>query len=260
MRATRALQQKLRATRPKCATGVSTSSGHERRTKILDETMSLYLLIGILKFLGAAVTGVLGVYGLFGKYTKRNGGLTPNGKRMLVAIGLSSAVALGASLAESFEAKSDAAEQVARAERTCRDLSRALQPITQAKISYTLEFPRNNPIVRSYVDYLIRELGPQLKPLQEHQFEAKFKRPEDTSILSEDLNGDPLTIDIGPKSLFWPKRKLRGNVECRASSSHQSIYRKDADCAANRCDPWSHLAYMILLLWHFRTPIKAGYN
>jgi hypothetical protein len=169
--------------------------------------MGLFILIGALKVVSAATSGVLGICGIFGKYTNRSGALTPNGRLMVTAIACSTVIAVLASAGESYKAKLDAAQEADRARKTLTDLNRNLQPITMLRLTYFVEFPKNNPMVKAYTAYLSKALD--LKRMSAHQFDPTYSPPHDTNISASDVDGEPLDVTIGPESEYWPNNEFK---------------------------------------------------
>src|SRR5438046_6776193 len=127
-------------------------------------------VIAALKFAGALVGGVLGVMGVLLNFKRPDNRVTGWGVLVLIGIALSAAAGVFGSIAEGYKAKSEAALQSARTETLLKELSRAIQPITQLEITYWATVPSDAPGVQAYVDRVSKAIETQKDQLRTFGF------------------------------------------------------------------------------------------
>jgi hypothetical protein len=136
----------------------------------LEEPLGIDWLLAVLKFVGAATAGVLGVAGLVFDFKNSDGRLNRTGYCVLAGIILAALVGIGTSLVEAYKAGAEAKQQMARTEQLLHEIDRAVQPITMLETTYWLEIAPKDPVVTSYIDQIrttveneiddLRKLGP----------------------------------------------------------------------------------------------------
>ncbi|MGJ5066850.1 hypothetical protein [Bradyrhizobium oligotrophicum] len=158
-------------------------------------------LVGALKVVGAAISGVLGVAGLIFDFKHEGGKLTRAGKLVLTGIIASGLVAVAASSVEIYKAKSESAKQLARTEQLLHELSRAVQPISKLEAGYWVEVRSGNSTIDAYLKRLDREIESRIEQLR------KIEIGKDIGLqaISAEWNGNPLTVEISNNSDLWPK-------------------------------------------------------
>lgn len=162
-------------------------------------------VIAVIKITGALVGGALGVLGLFFNFRRPNNRISGLGAVVLAGIVVSAVVGVVGSIVEAHKAKLQATQQAARTERLLRELSRAIQPITQLEMTYWVYLPSNAPQVRGYLADVSRGIEARIESLRREVF---FK-PDDGGIhiTASGLGNEPLSIKIGHKSALWPRGK-----------------------------------------------------
>src|SRR5206468_2463651 len=98
-------------------------------------------VITAVKITGAILGGALGVLGILFNFKRPNNRISGWGVVVLAGIVGSATVGVLGSIVEGYKAKSEATQQAARTERLLRELSRAIQPITQLEIMYWVRLP-----------------------------------------------------------------------------------------------------------------------
>lgn len=161
------------------------------------------IVITAVKIISALLGGVLGVLGILVNFKRPNNRISGWGVVVLVGIVISATVGVVGSIAENYKAKSEATQQAARTERLLRELSRAIQPITQLEITYWVRFPSESPKVRDYLAKVTKGIEARIEGLR-REF---FYKPNDGGIhvTASGSNDEPLTIEIGRKSALWPR-------------------------------------------------------
>jgi len=161
------------------------------------------IVIAAIKITSALLGGALGVIGILFNFKRPNNRISRWGIVVLVGIVASAAVGVLGSIVENYKAKSEATQQVARTERMLRELSRAIQPITQLEITYWVRLPSESPKVRDYRAEASREIEARIEGLRRET----FVKPNDggTHVTASGLGDEPLIIEIGRKSALWPR-------------------------------------------------------
>lgn len=160
------------------------------------------ILLAILKISGAFISGTLGLTALFSSFRDQNGHLTLAGKAVLAGILISTGVAATSSLLESFSSYRSNQEQLSRNEALLRQISRAVQPISEIKISYFVTIPAGTPLVDDYMSRL--ELGVEQRAVDLLIFPPE-KNYGGLSISSTDADHQILSVSIQPESDLWPQ-------------------------------------------------------
>lgn len=163
--------------------------------------MDTEVIITGFKVAGALIGGVLGVVGVLFNFKKSNGHVTPWGLVVILGIVLSATVGVVTSVIEGYKARSDAAQQSARTERLLKELTRAIQPITELHLTHWTSLPSEAPIVHSYLEKVAKRV--ERRAHESLEFKLPFRRDSDIDVSASDMNG-PITINIPPKSKFWP--------------------------------------------------------
>lgn len=163
--------------------------------------MDFDALVGVLKVLGAAITGVLGVAGLIFDFKAEGGKLTRAGKFVLTGIIASGVVAVAASSVEIYKARSESEKQLKRTSQLLHELSRAVQPISKLGAGYWVEIPGGNSKIDSYLKRLDTEIESRI----EHLRKIEFGEDSGLHAISSEWNGDPIDVEISNKSDLWPK-------------------------------------------------------
>ena len=163
------------------------------------------IVVIAVKITGALLGGALGVLGILFNFKRSNNRITGWGVVVLVGIVASAAVGVLGSIVEGYKAKSESTQQAARTERLLRELSRAIQPITQLEITYWVWLPSEAPRVRGYLSEVSRGIEARIEGLRREV----FVKPNDGGIhiTTLGLGDEPWTIEIGPKSALWPHDK-----------------------------------------------------
>jgi hypothetical protein len=181
--------------------------------------MDSVTVIAALKITGALLGGVLGVMGVLLNFKRPDNRISGWGVIVLVGIALSAAAGVFGSIAEGYKAKSEAALQSARTETLLRELSRAIQPITQLEITYWATVPSEAPGVHAYLDRVSKAIEAQRGQLRT----ITFADDKGIHVTSSGQNDEPLRIDLGLHSRLWP----RGNeppVGTVALGFHLSVF------------------------------------
>ncbi len=163
--------------------------------------MGIDALLAVLKFVGAATAGVLGVAGLIFDFKNSDGRLNRTGYYVLAGIILAALVGMGTSLVEAHKAGSEAKQQMARTEQLLHEIDRAVQPITMLKTYHRLEIVPKDPVVTSYIDQIRTTVENEIDDLRK-EGPAPLKDGLHTS--ATDIHGDPLSVTIDEKSALWP--------------------------------------------------------
>lgn len=161
------------------------------------------IVIAALKVTGALVGGVLGVLGVLFNFKRPDNRITGWGIAVLVGIAVSAAAGVFGSIVEGYKAKSEAALQSERTETLLKELSRAIQPITQLEVTYWATVPSETPGVQAYVDRVSKAIEAQKDQLRTLSFAAD----KGIHVTASGLNDEPLTIDLGLHSRLWPRGK-----------------------------------------------------
>lgn len=177
--------------------------------------MDPVIVIAALKVIGALLGGVLGVLGVLFNFRQSDNRITGWGIVILVGIVISAAAGIFGSIVEGYKAKSEAALQSTRTEALLKEVSRAIQPITQLKITYWFKLPSEAPGVPAYVDRVSKSIEAQLGQLPtmvtSSEDEAKanplIALSKDVHVTASGINDEPLTIDLGLHSPLWPRGK-----------------------------------------------------
>ncbi len=164
--------------------------------------MDIDAVLALLKIVGAAVGGILGIAGLLADFHNASGRLSKAGYWVLAGIVLAMAAGVGGSVIEGYKAKSDSVEQANRTQRLLHEINRTLQPITRLQSTYWVEIPRGDPVVERYIDRLSKGVEARLQALREIRFPAPYPG---LSISASDVHDEPWIIDITEKSDLWPK-------------------------------------------------------
>jgi hypothetical protein len=156
-------------------------------------------LLAVLKFVGAATAGVLGVTGLIFDFKNSAGRLNRTGYYVLAGIIVAAFVGMGSSVLEAYKAESEAKQQRARTEQLLREIDRAVQPITMLKTTYWLEIVPKDEVVTSYIDQIRRTIENKIDDLRK-----RSSTQDGVYASATDIDGDPLSITIDQKSALWP--------------------------------------------------------
>ena len=167
--------------------------------------MDVDSVIAAVKIAGALLGGALGILGLLVNFKRSNNRISAWGVVVLVGIIVSALVGVFGSIVESHKAKSQAAQQATRTEQLLRELSRAIQPITQLEMTYWVYLPSDVPQARGYLAEVSKGIEARIKSLRRET----FVKPNDGGIhiTASDQNDEPLSIEIGHKSALWPRGK-----------------------------------------------------
>jgi hypothetical protein len=109
------------------------------------------IVIGLFKVAGALIAGALGVAALLADYRDPVGKLSRAGIAVFAGIVISSMVGVVTSVVETQKARSEGLEQAARTEALLREISRAVQPIRELRLSYWIELPQGHKVIDDYV-------------------------------------------------------------------------------------------------------------
>ena len=164
--------------------------------------MDTEVIITSFKVAGVVIGGVLGVVGVLFNFKNPSGHITVPGKFVIAGIVLSAVVGIITSVTEGINARREAVKQATKTEQVLKELSRAIQPITELRITYFITLPSKSPLVRSYLQKLSRELESKLPGLEE---DSPIRPDPDLHVTSRDADG-AITIDISQKSKFWPRK------------------------------------------------------
>jgi hypothetical protein len=151
------------------------------------------------KVAGAFIGGALGVVGVLFNFKKSNGRVSGWGIIVILGIVLSATVGIITSITEGIKARLEAAQQAARTEQILKELSRAIQPITELSITQFITLPSEAPVVHSYLQKMSKRIEARATRLKDFP----IMRDPDLSVDSIDRDG-PVTVSIPPKSKFWP--------------------------------------------------------
>ena len=113
--------------------------------------MDTDLAITIFKTASPLIAGALGIAALFVNYHNAAGKLTRGGYAVLTGIALSAMVGMATSIFEARKSRIDSQEQLARNEAVLREVTRAIQPITELRTSFWMEVPPGIPVVDAYI-------------------------------------------------------------------------------------------------------------
>lgn len=175
--------------------------------------MGVDILITALKVVGAIVTALLGIVGVLVNFKDAEGKLTKWGYLVIVGIAASSLTVVGAVVAEGYKAQLTAAEQLARTQQLLQEVNRAIQPITQLKMSYWVRLPKNNRLFSDYTSRVSKSIRDNIDAIR-----ASLPQPEkkwnDTSVIVASSDGEPITIHIGKNSSLMPNvsQSYMGNL------------------------------------------------
>ncbi|MBO9441126.1 hypothetical protein J7363_03395 [Phaeobacter italicus] len=159
------------------------------------------ILLAILKTSGALISGLLGLTALFSNFRMTNGHLSLTGKLVFAGILFSSSVAATTSVLESLSDFESNREQMARNETLLHEISRAVQPIAELKISFFATIPTDHPQVRSYVTRLEEGINDRADDLLKFPPDDQY---EGLSVISKDIDHGILSVSIKPESDLWP--------------------------------------------------------
>src|SRR5262249_8752920 len=125
-----------------------------------------------LKFAGAILTGVFGVFGLLVEFKDENGKVTRWGKIALCLIIFSALVASGSTAIEEVRRRDDAARQAKetlasaqRSEGMLQDIKRVLYPFKTVGLEYKIRVPNQSDLKTEYLDGFERNKGAYVKNL-----------------------------------------------------------------------------------------------
>lgn len=107
--------------------------------------------IAAFKIASAIIGGILGVVGVFGENRDASGRINRRGRLVIAGLIVSAVIGVLASVVESRKAAADAAEQAARTEQVLKELSRAVQPITEFQLSFWVTLSGDAAPVKSYL-------------------------------------------------------------------------------------------------------------
>ena len=181
------------------------------------------LAIALLKVAGALAGGLLGAAAIFTDFHDHGTGrLRPWGKAVLVGIIASSFVGVVTSVVEAWKAKSESQEQAERTEAVLRQVSRAIQPITDLKVNFWMELPPGNPIVDGYITRVstaieerLPELNKRIPPLeQKHKGLDPWARG---------FKGEVTHVSIKPESDLWPNGEAERHLDVLAKFMALSV-------------------------------------
>jgi hypothetical protein len=165
------------------------------------------LLVIALKVAGALLGGVLGVIGVLFNFKRSDDHLTGWGIVVIVGIVASAAAGVFSSIVEGYKARSEAVVQSQRTETLLRELSRAIQPITQLEITYWASIPSDAPGMRGYVDRIAKAIKADQAQLTRVEFLNDKAIDKAIHATASGKNDELLTVDLGLHSRLWPQAK-----------------------------------------------------
>jgi hypothetical protein len=171
--------------------------------------MDYEVSLTVLRTLSIIVAGLLGILGLLGNFTRKDGKLNKWGHGAICAIGISTLIAISTTVIEAKKEKTEAAGQLSRMEGLLKELYRVGQPITELTITYWVELPTANKTVEKYIAELDQAIASKRKDL-----EQSFPKTEGLHVSARDQHGEFITVNVSQKSPFWPKddKKVIGDV------------------------------------------------
>jgi hypothetical protein len=185
------------------------------------------LIVGSLKAASAAITGVLGIAAILTNYKKPNGELTRGGRWVFAGIAVSTFVGLLTTGFETYKAREDSKEQAKRTETVLREVTRAVQPITQMGLYAALEVPPGNKKVDPYIARFragIAEIGPLFQLPMSEQFtpDNLAKRGGIYPSLNDD--GSVATYAVQQNTKYWPTREQEMDLHLLVTGLDMPFY------------------------------------
>lgn len=178
------------------------------------------ILLAILKTSGAVISGLLGLTALFSNFRTADGHLSLVGKLVFSGILVSSAVAATTSVLESLSDFESNREQMARNETLLHEISRAVQPIADLKISFLATIPTDHPQVSSYVTRLEEGINDRADDLLKFPPDNQY---EGLSVSSKGIDHGILSVSIQPGSDLWPNLPDEAAINSVATFGNPSL-------------------------------------
>lgn len=175
----------------------------------------------VIKCLSIFIAGVLGIWGTVFSSKREDGNFT-GGRFVIVLLILASMLFSEiVTVLEANNQKVEARQQLERMENLYHEIQRTIQPINYVKLIFYSALPMEDKDVKKYATYLDTIIDSRKSKLQ-----YIFPGTLGFSVLSRDLNGDILTVEIDQKSPYWPKKDSAFDTVAR-TLSFRIVIRKD---------------------------------
>ncbi|MBR1201050.1 hypothetical protein JQ574_34170 [Bradyrhizobium sp. AUGA SZCCT0158] len=179
------------------------------------------ILLGLLKAASASLSGILGVAALYSDYRGPDGKLTGAGRGVFAGILIAAVVGVITSFVETNKSQADSKEQATRTETLLREVSRAVQPITQFNVHTAFEIPAGHATVDSYV----KRFRESIEKRTDLKFPYDQRLPEFRGLSFMNDENDTLElVRVEYGSDLWPIPEKEPDMSLLAATATPSVY------------------------------------